>query len=117
MRRCRRGDRGRQTEGRFRSMLLQPRGERGWHSRRRKVLLARRHADACEILPRQEEECAGFLDSPEAGAANSGANSLRLGQRELRWALVSSCSARKMGGRRPEKRHGATGFVFDPSGR
>jgi len=65
MRRCRRGDRGRQTEGRFRSMLLQPRGERGWHSRRRKVLLARRHADACEILPRQEEECAGFLILPK----------------------------------------------------
>jgi hypothetical protein len=46
-------------------MLLQPRGERGWHSRRRKVLLARRHADACEILPRQEEECAGFLILPK----------------------------------------------------
>jgi len=52
----------------------------------------------------QEEGCAGIADSPEAGAANSGATSLRLGQRELRWALVSSCSARKMGGRRPEKR-------------
>lgn len=41
LRRCRQDDRERQTEGLFRSMLLQPRGERGRHSRRRKVLLAR----------------------------------------------------------------------------
>jgi len=86
-------------------MLLQPRRREGLALEAPQGAARARHAEAREILPRQEEECAGLFDSPEAGAANSGATSLRLGQRELRWALVSSRSARKMGGRRPEKRH------------
>lgn len=73
------------------------------------MLLARRDADAREVLPPGGKKDVRHYESPEAGAANSGATSLRLGQRELRWALVSSCSARKMGGRRPEKRRAPPG--------
>jgi len=99
--RCRAGDMGRQTEGRFRSKLLQPRGAGSPHPRRRKVLLAQPDANLREI-PREREEGRAEFESPEAGATNSRTTSPRLGQRELRWALVSSRSGRTMRGRLPE---------------